>query len=126
VRGDRDLLFQALANLLDNAIKYTLPDGRVMVTLSIEDGEAQIEIADSGPGIPEPSRAKVFRRFYRLEESRTAPGSGLGLSLVGAVIKLHEARIALEDNAPGLLVVLRLPLDSGAHKVSEATSPPAG
>jgi signal transduction histidine kinase len=126
VRGDRDLLFQALANLLDNAIKYTLPDGRVMVTLSIEDGEAQIEIADSGPGIPEPSRDKVFRRFYRLEESRTAPGSGLGLSLVGAVIKLHEARIALEDNAPGLMVVLRLPLEPGAHEVSEATSPPAG
>jgi signal transduction histidine kinase len=123
VWGDRDLLFQALANLLDNAIKYTDSGGRISITLGIEDGEAQIEIADTGPGIPEAARDKVFRRFYRLEESRTAPGSGLGLSLVGAVVKLHDARIALEDNAPGLLTVLRLPLHVGN---AEATSPPPG
>ena len=101
VRGDRDLLFQAFANLLDNAIKYTPPGGDIRV--SLDDGVAgpRIRIVDSGPGIPEQSREQVFKRFYRLEDSRHTPGNGLGLSLVEAVARLHKADIKL-GGEPGL------------------------
>jgi signal transduction histidine kinase len=106
VRGDRDLLFQAIANLLDNAIKYTPAQGRIKVELSEKAGHAWVTVADAGPGIPEQERNKVFRRFYRLEQSRGQPGNGLGLSLVAAVAKLHEITLRMEDNNPGLRVVL--------------------
>lgn len=109
VRGDRDLLFQAFANLLDNAIKYTPPKGRIEVIVSEQDGLARITVADSGPGIPEQEHDNVFRRFYRLEQSRGQPGNGLGLSLVAAVAKLHEIKLRLENNKPGLKVILELP-----------------
>jgi signal transduction histidine kinase len=108
VRGDRDLLFQAFANLLDNAIKYTPQGGSIRVTL--EDGASgpRIRIIDSGPGIPEQSRDQVFKRFFRLEESRHTPGNGLGLSLVEAVARLHNASIKL-GGEPGLDVSLAFP-----------------
>jgi signal transduction histidine kinase len=106
VPGDRDLLFQAFANLLDNAIKYTPPQGRIRVDLAQPQGRPRVSVADSGPGIPAQERDKVFRRFYRLEASRGLPGNGLGLSLVAAVAKLHDAKLALEDNAPGLRVTM--------------------
>jgi signal transduction histidine kinase len=108
VRGDRDLLFQAFANLLDNAIKYTPQGGDIRV--SLEDGAAgpRIRIIDSGPGIPEQSREQVFKRFFRLEESRHTPGNGLGLSLVEAVARLHQASIQLDGQA-GLDVSLAFP-----------------
>lgn len=108
VRGDRDLLFQAFANLLDNAIKYTPPAGDIRV--SLEDGATgpRIRIIDTGPGIPEQSRDQVFKRFFRLEESRHTPGNGLGLSLVDAVARLHKASIRLEGHA-GLDVSLAFP-----------------
>lgn len=106
VAGDRDLLFQAVANLLDNAIKYTPEGGTVTVEVSRNEQDSRIVVKDSGPGIPEAQRAQVFQRFYRIESSRSAPGSGLGLSLVGAVAKLHDADIVLEDNAPGLCASL--------------------
>jgi len=106
VPGDRDLLFQAFANLLDNAIKYTPPQGYIKVDLSLHNEQPWMTFTDSGPGIPEQERDKVLRRFYRLEHSRGTPGNGLGLSLVAAVAKLHEMKLRMEDNAPGLRVVL--------------------
>ena len=108
IQGDRDLLFQAFANLLDNAIKYTPRGGSIRVTL--EDGASgpRIRIIDSGPGIPQQSRDQVFKRFFRLEESRHTPGNGLGLSLVEAVARLHNASIKL-GGEPGLDVSLAFP-----------------
>jgi signal transduction histidine kinase len=108
VRGDRDLLFQALANLLDNAIKYTPRGGDIHVSLEDNPSGARIRIIDSGPGIPEKSREQVFKRFFRLEESRNTPGNGLGLSLVEAVARLHKADIKL-GGEPGLNVSLDFP-----------------
>jgi signal transduction histidine kinase len=107
--GDRDLLFQAITNLLDNAIKYTPAGGEVSIELKRSGKTAEIVISDSGAGIAEAERDKVGQRFYRLESSRSTPGSGLGLSLVKAVAKLHRAELLLEDNAPGLKATLRLP-----------------
>ncbi len=108
--GDRDLLFQALTNLLDNAIKYTPAGGAVALELKRSGNTADIAVSDSGRGIAEAERDKVGQRFYRLESSRSTPGSGLGLSLVKAVARLHRATLLLEDNAPGLKATLRLPL----------------
>lgn len=119
--GDRDLLFQALANLLDNAIKYTPQGGHIGVTLTTTGpGEARLVIADSGPGIPPAARAQVFQRFFRLEDSRSTPGSGLGLSLVEAVTRLHGIEVNVEDNAPGARIVLRFAL--AAAGTSDASS----
>lgn len=107
IEGDRDLLFQAVTNLLDNAVKYTPEGGQVSVTLHHTDQGIDLIVADSGPGIPNDERDKVGQRFYRLERSRSTPGSGLGLSLVNAVAHLHRAKFLLEDNAPGLKATLR-------------------
>lgn len=104
IRGDRDLIFQAVANLVDNAIKYTPADGRI----SVEAAGNEIRVTDSGPGIPADAREDVFRRFRRLEASRSTPGSGLGLSLVRAVAQLHDGAATLEDAAPGLRAILSL------------------
>jgi signal transduction histidine kinase len=109
ITGDRDLLFDAVANLVDNAIKHGREAGQVTVELSRSDADAVIAVADNGPGIPIDEHQHVFRRFYRLERSRCTPGNGLGLSLVAAVARLHDARIRLFDNAPGLKIELRLP-----------------
>lgn len=108
MRGDRDLLFQALANLLDNAIKYTPQGGRI--SMSLDGASRQVIICDTGPGIPMSEREKVFQRFYRVDRSRTSLGSGLGLSLVSVVVKLHGIDITLSDNNPGLCVALHLPV----------------
>ncbi|QTL05989.1 HAMP domain-containing protein [Aquabacter sp. L1I39] len=114
VHGVRELLAQALANLVDNAIKYgTSADGsrgRIEVTLRREGDEAVIGVRDTGPGIPASDRDRVLERFVRLDASRSRPGSGLGLSLVSAVARLHGGRIVLEDGAPGLRVCLHLPV----------------
>jgi signal transduction histidine kinase len=110
LEGDRDLLFQALTNLIDNAIKYTPAGGEVSLELMRVGKTADIAVSDTGSGIAETERDKVGQRFYRLESSRNTPGSGLGLSLVKAVAKLHRATLLLEDNAPGLKATLRLPL----------------
>ena len=107
IEGDADLLFQALANLLDNAIEYTPDGGSAMLQVSSDDTTVTVVVADTGPGVPPEEREAVLRRFYRLEPARSTPGSGLGLSLVAAVAQLHEATLTLEDNAPGLLVRLR-------------------
>jgi signal transduction histidine kinase len=108
VTGDRDLLFDAVANLVDNAIKHGREAGRVTVEVT-RDGAAVISVADDGPGIPANERPNVFKRFYRLERSRRTPGNGLGLSLVAAVARLHGAGIEMVDNAPGLKFQLRFP-----------------
>jgi signal transduction histidine kinase len=113
VTGDRDLIFDAIANLVDNALKHGRAGGHVIVRNENLDGGPVISIADDGPGIPLEEREHVFKRFYRIEHSRYTSGNGLGLSLVAAVARLHEARIEMLDNAPGLKVRLRF-------------SPPAG
>jgi signal transduction histidine kinase len=102
VTGDRDLLFDAIANLVDNAIKHGRAGGKIVVACENVDGGAVIAIADDGPGIPPGERDHVFKRFYRLEQSRYTPGNGLGLSLVAAVAHLHGARIEMLDHSPGL------------------------
>ena len=112
IRGDRDLLVQAVANLVDNAIKFAPPEGRVELSLDVTRDEASISVADNGPGVPAEARDKILERFYRLEASRSTPGSGLGLSLAAAVAELHEGRLELSDNGPGLRVSLKLPLIS--------------
>ena len=104
IDGDRDLLFQAIANLADNAIKYS-PAGS---TVTLHAADRVITVSDAGPGIPTDSREEIFRRFHRLEAARNTPGSGLGLSLVEAVAHLHGGTIRLDDNRPGLKAILTL------------------
>jgi signal transduction histidine kinase len=109
VTGDRDLLFDATANLVDNAIKHGREAGTVDVRVTDGADGAAITVADDGPGIPEPELPHVLKRFYRLERSRRTPGNGLGLSLVAAVARLHGARMEMADNAPGLRFRLQFP-----------------
>ncbi|ARJ67725.1 two-component sensor histidine kinase [Magnetospirillum sp. ME-1] len=104
LKVDRHLLFQALANLVDNAVKYTPPGGEVSVSVEDGPGAVVISVADSGPGIPEDARDSVLERFVRLDATRSTPGNGLGLSLVQAVARLHGAKLSLGDNQPGLVV----------------------
>ena len=117
IRGDRHLLSQGLANLLDNALKYGTGlsgGGEIVVAVSREAGRAVLEVGDRGPGIPERDREAVFNRFVRLEPSRSTPGNGLGLSLVRAVAHRHNATVALTDNRPGLKVRLEFPEWAGS------------
>jgi len=114
VVGDRDLLFDAISNLVDNAIKHGGRNGRVIVAVSQDSGGAVLCVADRGPGIPIDERKHVLRRFYRLERSRNSPGNGLGLSLVAAVANLHGAHLEMEDNSPGLRIELEFPVPERA------------
>jgi signal transduction histidine kinase len=117
VRGNRELVSQALANLVDNAIKYAGPDvskingaaAEILVRAGAEGERITLSVADHGPGIPEADRGRVVERFVRLEQSRSEPGSGLGLSLASAVARLHGGELRLEDNRPGLRSVIALP-----------------
>ncbi len=117
LRGNRELITQALANLVDNAIKYARPDhaaandapGEVVVTALVDGERVRLTVADSGPGIAAADRARVTERFVRLEQSRSEPGSGLGLSLAAAVAHLHGGELTFENNQPGLKAVLSLP-----------------
>lgn len=113
VQGDRDLLFQALANIIENSAKHAPHAGVIQITLRKEESRARIDIRDNGPGIPPDEREKVFRRFYRIDRSRSTKGNGLGLSLVAAVIALHDGSVELRDNHPGLHTLIRLPLNAG-------------
>jgi len=123
VRGDRHLLSQAIANLLDNALKYT-PAGTVSLSVGRDGDTARVEVTDTGPGIPPDRREVVFDRFVRLEGSRSTPGNGLGLSLVRAVAMLHGGAVHLEDNNPGLKAIFMLPATAIAQpetvRVSDA------
>lgn len=109
IHGDRELLTQMLANLIENAIRHTPPGSVIRLSLAETAGGAVGSVADNGPGIPEEARDRVFRRFFRLEKSRTTPGNGLGLSLVAAVAELHGIVTELSDARPGLVVTLRFP-----------------
>ena len=113
LRANRELIGQALVNLIENALKYYEPaegkTGRISVSVRQDGGRVLIEVADNGPGIPAEDRARVVERFVRLEKSRTEPGSGLGLSLVAAVARLHKGEFRIADNAPGVLAVIDLP-----------------
>jgi signal transduction histidine kinase len=122
VRGSRELLGQAVANLIDNALKYGLPEQLATARgapagITLGAGAASdrvvVSVADYGPGVPESARGRVIERFHRLDASRQKPGSGLGLSLVAAVARLHEGELRLEDNGPGLRATLELPRIAG-------------
>jgi signal transduction histidine kinase len=112
IEGNRSLISQALANLVDNAIKYTPPGGRITIRPGPSVQGVDLSVADSGPGIPLEERPRVVERFVRLEASRNSPGTGLGLALVAAVAHFHNAELLLEDNAPGLKAILRFPRPS--------------
>jgi signal transduction histidine kinase len=107
VRGDRELLAQLFVNLIENALRHTPSGATVSICLACRDGQAIAEVSDTGPGIPENERANVFKRFYRLDHSRSTPGAGLGLALVAAVADLHSVRVQLLDNEPGLRIALQ-------------------
>jgi len=106
IPGDRELLTQMVANLVENAIRHTPTGTRIELTLAAGPRGPIGGVADTGPGIPEGARRQVFQRFFRLDRSRTMPGSGLGLSLVAAIVELHGIAISLDDNRPGLRVTL--------------------
>jgi signal transduction histidine kinase len=113
LRGDRDLLFEAIANLVDNAIKFTPPGGRVELALSRRGDDCVIRVVDGGPGIPEAERDAVTRRFYRSDKSRRTQGVGLGLTLVAAIAKLHGFRMTI-GGGPGCIIELACPHPFGA------------
>ena len=106
--GDKELLTQLAFNLLDNAILHTPENTQINVSLQSSGTQTEFIVADNGPGIPDAYRRKVFQRFYRLEQSRTTPGNGLGLSIVAAIADLHEGTLSLFDNKPGLKIVFSL------------------
>src|SRR3954468_9981646 len=126
VHGNRELISQALANLVDNAIKYGAPDGapvngagaEIVVKAVGEGDRILLAVADGGHGIPEADRSRAVERFVRLEQSRSKPGSGLGLSLASAVARLHGGELKLEDNHPGLKTVISLPRAASVAAVS--------
>jgi signal transduction histidine kinase len=122
ISADRDLLFDAISNLVDNAIKHGREGGLVSIHLDQKDGEAILSVSDDGPGIPSQEFERVFKRFYRLERSRSMPGNGLGLSLVAAVARLHGASIRLIDNSPGLRVELHFPCNDGIGETTYSRS----
>jgi signal transduction histidine kinase len=117
VRGNRELISQALANLVDNAIKYAAPEkvegnghkAQIRVKAEAQGDRILLTVTDTGPGIPAADRGRAVERFVRLEQSRSQPGSGLGLSLAAAVARLHGGELRLEDNCPGLRAVISLP-----------------
>ena len=107
VRGDKELLTQLFINLVENAIRHCPIGAVIAVNMRTDDGHPIVTISDNGPGIPASEHDKVFRRLYRLEKSRTTPGSGLGLSMVAAIAELHDAQISLADNKPGLIITVK-------------------
>jgi signal transduction histidine kinase len=106
VCGDRDLLFEAVANLVDNAIKFTPEDGKVAIELLRGDGETIVRVTDTGYGIGEQEREAVLRRFYRSDKMRNTPGVGLGLNLVAAIVKLHGFRLAIHSGPGARLEII--------------------
>jgi signal transduction histidine kinase len=107
VQGDPALLFEVVANLLDNAVKFTPERGRIDVTVAEEASGPMMTVHDTGPGIPEADRTLVLKRFHRGDRSRQVPGSGLGLNLVAAIVRLHGFHLRLDDAGPGLVVQVR-------------------
>jgi signal transduction histidine kinase len=106
VRGDRDLLLEAVANLVDNAIKFTPEGGKVDIELLRGDGKTIVRVSDTGPGISEQEREAVLRRFYRSDKIRSTPGVGLGLNLVAAIVNLHGFRLAIHSGPGGQVDII--------------------
>ena len=106
VRGDRDLLFEAIVNLVDNAVKFTPEGGKVMIELAQAEREAVVRVNDTGPGIPRQETEAVLRRFYRSDKVRHTPGVGLGLNLVAAIVKLHGFRLKIHPGPGGCIEIL--------------------
>jgi signal transduction histidine kinase len=118
--GHRQLLAQAISNLLENAIRYGASGGEIRIGVLAKGKRLGIEVADRGPGIPSDLRNEARRRFGRLDSSRSDEGAGLGLSLAEAIAHLHEGQLLLEDNRPGLLIILDLPLHAAVPHVARA------
>ena len=112
--GDRELLTQMVANVVDNALRHTPPKTRMVVASARSaDGVGRLTVADDGPGVPAAERRRIFERFFRLDAARSAPGDGLGLSMVAAIAELHGLAYAAQDNQPGLRIVLEIPGPAG-------------
>jgi len=123
INGERNLLGQIIANLLENALRHTPAGSDIDVKLRGGIDSVQLVCRDTGPGIPEAERANALRRLYRLESSRTSEGSGLGLSLVAAIADLHGGTIELGDNAPGLVVTIEFPVRVSRNVTGAARKP---
>lgn len=126
VRGDEDLLREAISNLIDNAIKFTPEGGRARIAATAANGCATVEISDSGSGVAPQDRDEIFRRFYRGGRDGASPGHGLGLSIVAAVARLHDFRLRVEDNAPGarfLLIGANVASDADGARLLDAGPP---
>jgi signal transduction histidine kinase len=128
IMGDRELIQQAIANLLDNAMKFSPPGGAVRLVATRAPGSISISVIDEGPGIPESDVGRATERFYRGETARSTPGFGLGLTLVRAVAQLHGGTITLSPAAPGLVATLNLPMSADADRdeVRTEAGSPAG
>ena len=113
LHGDRQLLAQLFANLIENALRHCPPGTRVHLAAHMNDGVVRVSVSDDGPGVPAAFRDHILRRFSRLERSRTTPGNGLGLSVALAIAGLHDAGFTLEDAEPGLRCVVSFPKRSG-------------
>ncbi len=124
--GDRDMLQQAVANLLDNALKFSPPGSTIRLEAKSVAGRVEILVADQGAGIPAGDRKRATERFFRGEQARNTPGSGLGLALVAAVATLHDGELRLEDNAPGLQAVISLPAPRAVPAAKRANAGKAG
>jgi signal transduction histidine kinase len=107
VRGDQDLMREALSNLIDNAIKFTPAGGTVRIEAGMAEGQPFALVSDTGVGVPPQDRAKIFDRFYRGEQSGQTPGHGLGLSIAETIASLHGFKLTVEDNHPGARFELR-------------------
>ena len=110
IEGDRDLLTQLCANLVENSIRHCPPNTQIRVAAAHADHRVLVTFSDTGPGIPSDEQGKVFQRLYRVEKSRTTPGSGLGLSLVKAIADLHNAEVSIGNNNPGLWIAISFPM----------------
>jgi signal transduction histidine kinase len=112
IRGDRALLVQMMSNLIENGVRHTPAGTTIDLALARDGAGLCASVSDDGPGIPAAERERVFRPFYRLDQSRESRGSGLGLGIVAAVAKLHDMAVSLHDNGPGLRVELRIPAEA--------------
>jgi signal transduction histidine kinase len=120
--GHRQLIAQAVSNLIENAIRYGSDGGEIRLLVDQAAGQLTIAVADRGPGIPEDRRDEAMRRFGRLDSSRSEGGAGLGLALARAIAHLHDGSFKLDDNGPGLIATLQLPLPVDGAAASSSNS----
>lgn len=121
--ADRDLVAQMIANLIENSMRHTPAESRITLRTSASaSGNARLEVSDDGPGVPERERDSVLQRFYRLEQSRSGPGAGIGLSLVAAIARWHGAQLTLDDAKPGLLVSIVFPIPGERGRLNSGSN----